>query len=189
MKWSLQCLFIGLLIILGTDVGWAKVYMSQSQALALAFPSGVEVKRKTVFLTESQATAIQTLAKAKLESRVVTYYVGHSTDGVTGYAFFDSHIVRTMPETIMVVIAPQGVVRFVEILAFAEPEDYLPRPRWLTLFQRRSLDDSLRVRRGIANIAGATLTAEAISDAVRRVLALYRVLVVGEEEQKGVAPG
>lgn len=180
MKWVTWCLFSGMLIAIGVEVGRAKVYLTPSAALALAFPPGIHVERKTVYLTEPQVESIQTLAKAKVESRVITYYVGHSTGGPLGYAFFDTHLVRTMPETVMVVVEPKGMVRFVEVLAFYEPEDYLPRSRWLLLFRRRRLDDQLQLRRGIANISGATLTAHAMNDAVRRVLATYQVAVQGQ---------
>jgi len=84
--------------------------------------------------------------------------------------------VRTMPETFMAVLEPSGALRFVELLAFLEPEDYLPRPRWLGQFRGKVLDDELLVRRGIRNITGASLTSQALTDGVRRVLAVHSVL-------------
>ena len=64
----------------------------------------------------------------KVPSAVWTYYVGLASGAVTGYAYFDTHVVRTMPETMMAVLTPEGSVRSAELLAFAEPDDYLPRP-------------------------------------------------------------
>ena len=64
----------------------------------------------------------------------------------------------------------------VEILSFSEPEEYLPRKRWTDLFHGRKLDDDLRLRRGVHGISGATLSAEAATQAVRRVLALHRAI-------------
>lgn len=143
--------------------------MPQKDALALAFPSGAP-ERRTAFLTEEQAAAAERLARAKLGSRIWTYYVAGSTT-----AYFESHPVRTMDETVMVVLR-DGKVAFVEVLAFSEPPDYLASSRWLAQFGNRALDDELALRRGLRGITGATLTAEAVTRSVRRVLAVHEVI-------------
>lgn len=157
----------------------ARVLLSQQEALALAFPAGTRVERRTAYLTEDQQRRAQEAGHVKIESKVWAYYVGISSLGAGGYAYFETHVVRTMPETFMVALAPDGSVRFVEILAFLEPEDYLPRPRWLAQFQARKLDGELFVRRGLRNITGATLSSQALADGVRRVLAVHAVLHAG----------
>lgn len=160
----------------------ARVLMTQNAALALAFPKGARVERKTAYLSEAQVEEAQQHGRVKIESRVWSYYVGVSTRGVDGYAYFDTHVVRTMPETLMVVLDPSGAVRFVEVLSFLEPDDYLPNGRWLAQFRDKALKDELVVHRGIRNLSGASLTSQAAADAVRRVLALHAV-VVGEKVQ------
>ncbi|MBI2387814.1 MAG: FMN-binding protein [Elusimicrobia bacterium] len=144
--------------------------MSQKDALAIAFP-GAAPERRTAFLTDAQAKAVETAARSRLPSKVWTYYVAGSTT-----AYFESHLVRTMNETVMVVVGAGGEVRFVEILSFAEPDDYLASKRWLGQLPGRRLDDDLAVRRGLRNIAGASLTADAVTRAVRRALAVHQVL-------------
>jgi hypothetical protein len=123
---------------------------------------------------------VKDLAKAPIDSALLTYYAGSSTSGITGYAFFDSHLVRSMPETLMVVLNPDGRVRFVEILSFYEPPDYLPIAKWLDLFKEKELNDDLWLRRSIRNVTGATLTTQSITDSVRRILAVYKVAIKGE---------
>jgi hypothetical protein len=98
---------------------------------------------------------------------------------VVGTAYFDTHRVRTMPETILVLVDAAGAVARIEVLSFQEPEDYLPLPRWYAQFPGRLLDDELSLKRAIRPVAGATLTTNATTDAVRRVLALHRVLSAG----------
>lgn len=143
--------------------------LSQKDALALAFPDG-KFERRTAFLTDAQAAAAEKAARAKLDSKVWTYYVAGSTA-----AYFESHPVRTMDETVMVLVR-DGKVGFVEVLSFSEPEDYMAGKRWLAQFEGRALDDELALRRGLRGIAGATLTAEAAARAVRRVLAVHEVI-------------
>ncbi len=148
----------------------ARVLVSQKDALALAFGAAAP-ERRTAFLTNEQALAAEKAAQSKLESKVWTYYVAGSTT-----AYFESHPVRTMNETIMVVVGADDRVRFVEILSFAEPDDFLASKRWLAQFSDKPLGEDLALRRGLRNIAGATLTAEAVSRGVRRALAVHQVL-------------
>lgn len=148
----------------------ARLLVSQKDALAIAFP-GAAPERRTAFLTDAQAKAAEDSAQSRLESKVWTYYVSGSTT-----AYFESHPVRTMNETIMVVVGDGGKVRFVEILSFAEPDEFLASKRWLVQFEGKPLNEDLAPRRALRNIAGATLTAEAVSRGVRRALAVHRVL-------------
>ena len=63
------------------------------------------------------------------------------------------------------------------ILAFYEPLEYPPNERWLTQFDQARLTPDLRVGGRIAGITGATLTARAMTESVRKVLALYQILI------------
>ena len=156
--------------------------MKQEKALEIAFPAGATVERKNIFFTEEEKKAVQKISKTTFDQELVTYYVGKSSAGIAGYVFFETHTVRTMPETFMVVLNSQGAIHFVEMLAFHEPQDYKPPKRWLGLFKDRKLNDDLWVKRGIRNVAGATLTAQAITDGIRRVLAVMEVIKSKEKK-------
>jgi hypothetical protein len=153
----------------------AKVFLTQEAALKSAFPPPVQVERKTLFLSDAQAATAEHDAGSKITGRVFSYYVGSDETGIRGYAYFDTHLVRTLPETVMVLLAGDGTIRRVEILSFSEPEDYFPREAWLGQFAGKGLDADLAIRRGIHNLSGASLTAEAITSACRRILALHRL--------------
>jgi transcriptional regulator of nitric oxide reductase len=176
------CSALGLLlggILLVAGLAQAKVFQSQQEALAQAFPDADRIERVSHVLTPVQAEEVEGLSRARLASMVVTIHVGWKGEAPLGYAFIDVHTVRTKPEAVLVVLDPQGSVRSVRILAFHEPLDYLPSDRWYEQFSGRGDDDGLRVGRDIHGVVGATLSARAASDSVRRALAFYRVLVVG----------
>lgn len=155
----------------------AKTYLTRSQALELAFPKDAKVERKTAFLTEAQADAAKKKARAPLDSKVWTYYQASSSTGAPlGWAYFETHPVRTMTETIMVAVSTAGAIRFVEVLAFSEPDDYLAPEGWLKQFAGKPLDDDLALRRGLRGMTGSTLTAEAVAQGARRVLAVHEVI-------------
>jgi hypothetical protein len=81
----------------------------------------------------------------------------------------------------MVVVAPDGKVRRVEVVAFGEPLEYLAKKPFYEQFDGRCLDSDLELKRGIRGVTGATLTARATTDAVRRVLAMHQVLAAPEK--------
>lgn len=151
--------------------------------MRLAFPQADSIERQTLFLTEGQLAEIQKQARAKVESKIVIYYRAAKAEKIAGYAFFETTTVRTKPATIMAVINPDSTLRVVEILSFYEPQDYLPAPRWLALFRGRILNDGLWPKRDIHHISGATLTVQAITLAVRRLLATF-IIAVPKEVKK-----
>ena len=90
--------------------------------------------------------------------------------------FFDAHRVRTLPEVLMVVVGTDDRIRRLELLRFQEPPDYRPPAAWLQLFGGRELDRQLSLKGGVAKFTGATLTADAVTDSARRMLALHQVV-------------
>jgi hypothetical protein len=156
----------------------AKVYLSVDEALRLAFP-GCEIARQTAYLKPEQVKRASELAGEEVASALVTYYVARRNGQLAGTAYFDTHRVRTLPETLMVVVDPQGKVARLEVLSFREPEEYRPRGAWYQQFLGRGLDRDLQLKAGIHPVTGATLTARATTGAVRRVLALHQVLAEG----------
>ena len=153
----------------------AVVLYAKNEALQLIFPEADSIEPEAVFLTAEQAAHVEELARTPLESQLLTVHVGRKGDETLGYAFLDIHTVRTQPEALFVVLTPQGVVDSVLIVAFHEPQEYMPSDRWQRQFPGKTLTPDLQVRRGIAPISGATLSAHAMTDAVRRALAVYQV--------------
>ncbi len=174
---------VGLLILLVFAVptsAFATVYHSRSEALELAFPSADRIESKTYILNPDQVERIQQSSRGEVESKLVKVYTGMKGDEVLGYAFIDTHTVRTMPEAFMVVLSPNGIVRSLRVLAFYEPREYQPNNRWYAQFEQVSAGQSLRVGGDIHGIAGATLSARATTRGVRRALAFYEILVASE---------
>ena len=176
---------VGLLIGIGVPLvvtaparpARAAVLLAKDEALALAFPGADRVEERTFIMTDGQKEEVERRSRAKLETQLWTIYVGWKGGEVQGYAIIDTHNVRTLPETFMVVIEPKGTLRRVDVLAFHEPPEYLPTERWIGQFPGRVLDDDLKLGAGIQGITGATLSAQAMTSGVRRALALHAVLI------------
>jgi len=169
------CAVLAMLVAVGA--ARARVEMTQDEALRLAFPPPQEVERRTLYLDEAQAKQAGAAAGVLVEARVIPYYVGLSAGRVTGFAYFDTHLVRTLPETIMIRLTPAGTIKAIDILSFDEPQDYRVTARWLEQFQGRDAAGAPRLPEAIRSLSGATLSARAVTDAARRILALHRLFV------------
>lgn len=152
---------------------------TQQEALALAFP-GAQITRKEHFLTEAQAKAVQEKAGTALSGLWQVAYEARRDGKLVGVAFFDTHRVRTLNETALVAVSAEGKVLRVEVVAFREPQEYLAREAWVHQLEGHRLDPELSLKRGIRPLAGATLTAHALTEAARRSLALHHVLYGGK---------
>ena len=173
------CAVLGF-VLMGSAFAQAMVIYSKEEALEIAFPLAEEVIAKSFFLTPGELAQVAEKARVKMDSKLVTFYVGYAEGIAQGYAFIETHIVRTFPETFLVVISPGGTVEKLVVLAFYEPPEYLPSDRWLKQFSDKRLSAEMRLRRGIHGIMGSTLTAQAATSGVRKVLALFELLI---EEQ------
>jgi hypothetical protein len=165
----------GLLLLLAAGAS-AKTYETRDAALRRVFGEQARLDRRTRFLTETQIDSAQALAAAHIEHARVTYYVATRGDTLLGRAYLDTHVVRSLYETLIIVVGADGRTRSVDVLAFHEPEDYLPQSRWLRSLSGRELSRRLRPGDAVDAISGATLSARAATEAVRRVLAVDHVL-------------
>ena len=132
-----------------------KVFMDRDEALELAFP-GCAVKRTTVYLDREQVKLIEQRSRVSFEGSMLYPYRAMRDGKLVGTAYFDTHRVRSKRETLMVVVGADGAVGRVEVLAFGEPVDYIPRDRWYGQFDGRSLDADLSLGRKIRGVTGAT---------------------------------
>ena len=154
----------------------AEVLMTEKAALARAFP-GASPARRTLYLTPEQVAVVEKEAHSRLPSAVVTLFEVHDEGKLTGRAILDTHLVRTMPETLLTVVEPDGRLRLALVLQFGEPPDYLPRPGWLRTLEGKALDDELWPGRGVRRVTGSTLTVQALTESLRRSLAIEKLLL------------
>jgi hypothetical protein len=159
--------------------GWATTLITVEEAIEHVFP-GSSSTRETLFLTDQQELQVEAIGGSPPVSPMATRFVV-TEDGVpVGYAYLETHRVRTLPETLLIVVGADGRVVRVEVVVFREPLEYIPHPGWYKQFEGRGLKEDLSLKRGIRPVTGATLTARATTNAVRRVLAMHEVVMGGD---------
>jgi hypothetical protein len=153
----------------------ASAQVTRDGALAAVYP-GATIRAEQIVLTPSQQKQALTRADADVPSALVARYIAARNGTVVGRAYVDTHVVRTSRETLLISLDAGGQVLRIDVTAFTEPAEYRASEAWLRQYRERSLTDDLTVHRSIRPIAGASLTARAVNDAVRRVLAIDAVL-------------
>ena len=153
----------------------ALAQVSREEALAAVYP-GATIRAEQVFLTPAQQKLALTKGDADIPSALVARYIATRDGKVIGRAYVDTHTVRTKKESLLISLDENGQVLRVDVTAFFEPVEYRASDAWLRQYRDRVLTDELAVNRAIRPIAGATLTARATNDAVRRILAIDQVL-------------
>ena len=152
--------------------------LSREEALAGVYP-GAQIRSEQVFLTAAQLKQAATSSGTDVPSPLVARYVASRQGTVVGRAYVDTHVVRTKKESLLVSLDAEGRLLRIDVTAFLEPPEYRAPEPWLRQYRGRALEDDLAINRAVRPIAGATLTARAANAAVRRALAIDRILTAG----------
>ena len=167
------------MLVAGNTTG--TIYYSKSEAMELAFGKGATVELLPLYLTNEQIRKTERLARVKLDSALFTFYVGKRDEKIMGYAAIETHTVRTKPETLLIVLTPEGMLRNIHVLAFHEPPEYQPPSDWFAQLYHRVLEE-LDFNTGVQGITGATLSIQGALGSVRKVIAVHRMNLSNREK-------
>ena len=149
--------------------------ITRAEALSAAYP-GATVTRDRVILTPEQMSAVASVARVGMQGKIFPRYIAREGETVVGRAYIDTHTAKTERQSLLISLDTEGRIKRVDVTVFFEPAQYMAPRDWLRQYDGQVLHEELALRRAIRPIAGASFTGRAISDAVRRVLALDRVL-------------
>ncbi len=155
---------------------YAKGINMQKIVLSLC-PDATAVEKKTILLSPTEAKEVMKKAHVKLRSKIVRIYLAKKQTKVVCYGIILSRKVRTKKAAVLYMIDSKGTIKNIEIVAFAEPPEFMPKKEWLAQFQRKKDIDSLRIGRKIPTITGATLSARNITEGARVALAIYETVL------------
>jgi thiamine biosynthesis lipoprotein len=154
----------------------AEIYLTEDQALKIAFPGADAIEKQLVAFTSQQQAAIETATGRKDPPRIFRYFVGRKSGEVLGYVAIEDCMGKSEPITYMVATDPALSIRAVEILAYRESRGGEVRQEgWRRQFAGKDPASPVRVGSDIRNIAGATISCRSVTDGIRLQLACLSV--------------
>lgn len=151
----------------------ATVYLSVEQAQQAIFPNA-SFTPAHLTLTSEQRRAIESKSGVNVRSR--DQKIWQVSGG--GWFILDEVVGKHEFITYAVGLNAGGEVRQIEIMEYRESYGHeIRNADWRRQFTGKTVADPLKLDRDIRNISGATLSCRHITDGVKRLLALYEVVL------------
>jgi Na+-transporting NADH:ubiquinone oxidoreductase subunit NqrC len=161
---------------LAVSPAFAAQYLTAQQAQTLMFHEATAFKDASLQLTAEQMRAIEALAGLPARSanwRIVSAWQG---DKLLGHMVLDDVVGKFELISYAVGLAPDASIKDVEILTYRESHGFeIRNANWRRQFVGKTAADKVTVGDNIANISGATLSSQHVTDGVRRIAALAQV--------------
>jgi len=177
---SRACLVL-LLVLAAVPAGAQEgQFLSEVEAPHAVFPDADSVTRSEVEVTPALRDAVSArldgVHASVWESRWVVFRAEHGGT-LLGHAVVVEEIGKHRPITFVVGLRPDGRVADVAVMAYREAYGgEIRSARFLSQYHDKGPADAVRPYRDIRNVAGATLSVEAASRAVKKAQALAAAL-------------
>jgi Na+-translocating ferredoxin:NAD+ oxidoreductase RnfG subunit len=173
--WLLPAGFVPVALVVPA---YAVQYLTVEQAQKALFPEAREFAALTVELSAEQRAAIESASGVAVRNARQEVWKASGAQGPLGWFIVDRVVGKHEFITYAVGLDPQGGVSGLEIMDYRETYGGQVRDlSWRKQFYGKSFGASLRLDDDIRNISGATLSCRHVSDGVRRLLALYHVVL------------
>jgi Na+-translocating ferredoxin:NAD+ oxidoreductase RnfG subunit len=154
-----------------------RVYLTQEEALNVAFPKSTSIKESQLKLSEQDKAAIEAAMGMKLKQNNYTVFKGYKNDNFLGTAYILDQLGKYYPITMMIHVLPDHSVGNVRIMIYRERIGAEVRKnRFLKQFRRKTLANKLLVDRDIDGITGATISSWSVATAVKKALHLSHLV-------------
>ena len=168
---KISTILVLLFLLNGTDLNGREIPKVVQTELNHIFPGGYS--ELLLFLTDNEKRNIEAISKSKLNSQILTVYINESEED-NRFAILSNAIIRTHNILFFTILGYDGSVTDIRIFIFNEPRDFYPTESWLALLRGKSNPENLFPGNTLANITGATLTAQTICRKLREVLSIYQ---------------
>jgi Na+-translocating ferredoxin:NAD+ oxidoreductase RnfG subunit len=153
----------------------ATQYLSVDAAQRAVFPQADAFERVVPVLTSAQRQSMATLAGRQPAHGTLMVWRALRSGTAVGYVFIDEVVGRSELITYAVGIDANGILTPIEVLAYRESHGgEIKTAGWRRQFAGRHGLDQLDFRTDIKNIAGATLSAQHVTEGVRWIVALWQ---------------
>lgn len=159
---------------------FAADYLTVAQAQHVLFGQADTFVPVPVTLNDAQAQQIKAMAGVQQRDRHPKIWKAVKSGATLGWVFVDDVIGKHEFITYATAISPDGHVLGIEILSYRETHGGEIRDaKWRSQFRGKTLADPFKLEKDVSNISGATLSCRNVTDGVKRLLVLRKLLLAG----------
>jgi len=154
------------------EIGEINVYLTPAEAIREIFDHVARVDTSVAVLTREEREIIRKELGISPGADTLLVFCPRSAEGDTlGWAVIDNEVGKYRPITFMVGTRPDRSIAGVEVLVYRESRGgEVRRARFLRQYRGKDVDDPIRLNRDILNVAGATMSVNALNHGIKRVL-------------------
>ncbi len=165
-------------LLLASPSAEAKRYLTPVQAQKLCFPEADRFEWQQRKFTAVEAAQIKKASGVNLKLPGAWYALALKDDKVIGAMIVDRVMGKHEMIDIAVALDTVGTVRCIEILEYRESiGDEIRRVGWRKQFVAKDSRSKLKLNDDIANITGATISCQNVTEGVRRVCHTWRLVL------------
>ena len=166
------------IIAVAATPGFAAQYMSAEQARALIFPQAQEFIAAPVSLTAEQVQRLEQRSGVKVRSPNQQVWKVNAAGKLLGWFIIDQVIGKHELITYAVGINTDGSLRQFQIIEYKEAWGSQVRElKWRDQFVGKTIADPLEVGADIGNLSGGTMSANHVTDGIKRLLFLHDIVL------------
>ncbi len=152
-------------------------YLTIEQAQRQFFPATSVFIRDTAEIPEAQQEAIEELSDTSFGDVLPRVSRVEINGALAGFFIVDDVIGKHDYITYAVALSPSGAVQALEILEYRETYgEGVKDAEWRRQFIGKTSEDTLKLGSTIQNFSGATYSSRHLTEGIRRLLALYKVM-------------
>lgn len=163
------------------------LFLKEEEAPKAVFPEATAFERQAIPSgPELREKLKQKMGRSRTSLWESSYVVFTAKKGqaLLGYAVIVEEIGKHRPITFVVGVSGEGKVRDAAVMVYREPYGGEVRDRrFLAQYEGKDLRSPLLPFRDIRNIAGATLSVEAIGRGIKKALALVEIIFLPEDKK------
>lgn len=159
----------------------ANEYLTVVQAQKVLFPEADRFVEAPVLLADAQREAIEDKAGVSQRWKKQEAWRAEKGGKLVGWFIVDNVIGKHEFITYAAALLPEGKVKGVEVLIYRETRgDQVRGAGWRKVFENKTLADPFKLDKDVPNISGATLSCKNITNGVKRLLVLQKLVLPSE---------
>lgn len=157
----------------------AVTYLSTESAQKILFENAARFEKHPIYFTDEQRQSIEKRSGDEVRVKGQQIWKAYREDSaLLGFFIVDYVIGKHELIDYAVALTPRGEVLGVEVLAYREAYGSEVRQKgWRKHFVGKKISDPIKLGQDIPHIGGATLSCRHVTDGVRRILAIYELIL------------